>query len=157
MALVLNEEQEMLRDSAAGFLAEKASVAQLRSLRDSGSEQGFDSAIWSEVVEMGWSSIAIPEAYGGLGYGYTGLGVDLAQMGRNLSATPLEASELVGATAIQLLGTEDQNTEVLPASIRFLWRCRMDLPSTLWVPRCRRRARKRAFACPAKNAWCSTR
>ena len=30
MALVLNEEQVMLKDSAAGFLAEKATVAHLR-------------------------------------------------------------------------------------------------------------------------------
>ena len=34
MALVLNEEQMMLRDSAAGFLSEKAGVAQLRDLRE---------------------------------------------------------------------------------------------------------------------------
>ena len=36
MALVLNEEQAMLKEAAAGFLAEKAGVAQLRELRDSG-------------------------------------------------------------------------------------------------------------------------
>ena len=42
MALVLNEEQLMLKDAAAGFLAEKASVADLRRLRDESSETGFD-------------------------------------------------------------------------------------------------------------------
>jgi acyl-CoA dehydrogenase len=53
MALVLNEEQVMLRDSAAGFLAEKASVAQLRELRDSDSERGYDEGVWREMAEMG--------------------------------------------------------------------------------------------------------
>lgn len=115
MPLVLNEEQTMLRESAAGFLKEKATVAHLRALRDANSELGFDPALWSEMAEMGWAGIAIPEAYGGLGYGYTGLGVVLEQVGRNLSASPLEASVLIGATAINLLGDEAQKSEWLPA------------------------------------------
>lgn len=115
MSLVLSEEQVMLRESAAGFLSEKAGVAQLRALRDSGAEDAHDSAVWAEMVEMGWAGIAIPEAYGGLGYGYTGLGVVLEQMGRNLSASPLEASVLVGATAIEALGSDAQKAQYLPA------------------------------------------
>lgn len=115
MTLVLSEEQVMLRESAAGFLAEKASVEQLRTLRDAGDETAHDSAIWAEMVEMGWAGIAIPEAYGGLGYGYTGLGVVLEQMGRNLSASPMEASVLIGATAIEALGSEAQKAHYLPA------------------------------------------
>ena len=92
MALVLNEEQVMLKDSAAGFLAQNATVADLRALRDSGSERGFSDDVWSEMAQMGWAGIAIPEEYGGLGYGYTGLGLVLEQMGRNLSASPLEST-----------------------------------------------------------------
>jgi hypothetical protein len=34
MALVLNEEQSMLRDSARGLISDKAPVAHLRKLRD---------------------------------------------------------------------------------------------------------------------------
>ena len=115
MTLVLNEEQLMLKESAAGFLAEKASVAQLRALRDAGDETAFDPAVWQEMAEMGWAGIAIPEAYGGLGYGYTGLGVVLEQAGRNLSPSPLESSVLLGATAIEALGSEDQKNRWLPS------------------------------------------
>ncbi|WOJ98027.1 acyl-CoA dehydrogenase family protein [Congregibacter brevis] len=115
MTLVLNEEQQMLKESAAGFLASKATVGHLRKLRDSGDELGFEPAVWQEMVEMGWAGIAIPEAYGGLGYGYTGLGVVLEQAGRHLSASPLEASVLVGATAINCLGTEPQKATWLAA------------------------------------------
>ena len=67
MALVLNEEQIMLKESAAGFLAENATVAHLRALRDSGSERGFSADVWNDMVQMGWAGIAIPEAFGGLG------------------------------------------------------------------------------------------
>ncbi|GAB3285756.1 acyl-CoA dehydrogenase family protein [Parahaliea aestuarii] len=115
MALVLNEEQIMLKDSAAGFLAEKAAVPQLRALRDSGSETTFDAAVWREMVEMGWASIAIPEAFGGLGYGYTGLGLVLEQVGRHLSNSPLESAVLVSATLINELGSEAQKQQWLPA------------------------------------------
>ena len=115
MALVLNEEQVMLKESAAGFLAEKATVAQLRALRDSGGEQGFDSDVWREMAQMGWAGIAIDEEFGGLGYGYTGLGLVLEQAGRNLSATPLQSTVLVAATLIAQLGSAAQKGQLLPA------------------------------------------
>jgi len=115
MALVLNEEQVMLRDSAAGFLAEKATVAHLRELRYSNSERGFSDAVWREMVEMGWAGIAIPEAFGGLGYGYTGLGLVLEQAGRNLSASPLQSTVLVAATLISELGDSAQKEQWLSA------------------------------------------
>ena len=115
MALVLNEEQVMLRDAAAGFLAEKATVAHLRALRDSADATGFDAGVWREMADMGWAGIAIPEEYGGLGYGYTGLGLVLEQAGRNLSASPLQSSVLVAATVILELGSQAQKAEWLPA------------------------------------------
>jgi acyl-CoA dehydrogenase len=115
MALVLNEEQVMLKDAAAGFLAEKASVAQLRALRDSGDEQGFASDVWADMAQMGWAGIAIPEDFGGLGYGYTGLGLVLEQAGRNLSASPLQSSVLVAATLVAELGDAQQKETLLPA------------------------------------------
>ena len=115
MALVLNEEQVMLRESAAGFLAEKVSVAQLRELRDSDSERGYDEGVWREMAEMGWAGIAIPEEFGGLGYGYTGLGLVLEQAGRHLSVSPLQSTVLVAATLVAELGSQQHKEQLLPA------------------------------------------
>lgn len=114
MALVLNEEQSMLREAASGFLAEKAPVSALRELRDGAGELGYDPALWREMAAMGWAGIAIAEAYGGLDYGYVGLGVVLEQMGRNLSVSPLQSSILVCATAISRMGNEAQKEALLP-------------------------------------------
>ncbi len=114
MTLVLNEEQLMLRDAAAGFLGDRATVSHLRALRDSRDETGFDPAVWREMAEMGWAGIAIDEGHGGLGYGYTGLGVVLEQAGRHLSASPLESSVLAGATVIAEVASEAQKTQWLP-------------------------------------------
>ena len=115
MALVLNEEQVMLKDAAAGFLAEKATVAHLRALRDSGSERGFDDDVWREMVEMGWTGILSPEQYGGSDLGFLTFGVVLEQLGRQLTASPLFASALVGASAVMLGGNDAQKQLLLPS------------------------------------------
>ncbi len=121
MALVLTEEQQMVRDTARRFLAEKASTPQLRQLRDSNDDHGFDREIWSEMVELGWAGMAIPEAYDGLGFGYTGLGIVLEEMGRNLSLSPLQSTVLTAATAIVLGASEEDKRHYLGKIIAGEW------------------------------------
>ena len=58
MALVLNEEQQMLKTSAKEFLAENAPVEALRKLRDSKDPKGYDPALWSQMAELGFAGIA---------------------------------------------------------------------------------------------------
>jgi acyl-CoA dehydrogenase len=115
MALILTEEQTMLRDSAREFLDKAAPVGQLRLLRDTGSETGFDAKTWQQMSEMGWPAIVIPESQGGLGFGYTGMGVVLQETGRSLASSPLWSSGLVAASAILLAGNEAQQSEWLPS------------------------------------------
>ncbi len=115
MALVLNDEQLMLRDATRHFLSEQAPVSQLRELRDSGNPDGFSRELWSGMVEMGWTGILVPEEYGGLGYGYTGMGLILEECGRTLTASPLQATSLVGVAALLIAGSGDQRGELLPA------------------------------------------
>lgn len=115
MALILNEEQRMLRDAANGFLAAKAPVSALRKLRDERDENGYSKELWQQMAAMGWAGIAIPEAYGGSGYGYVGLGIVLQEVGKHLSVSPINGSVLVGATLVQLAGNEEQKNALLPA------------------------------------------
>jgi acyl-CoA dehydrogenase len=115
MALVINEEQQMLKTSAKELLSEKAPVEALRKLRDSNDPNGYDPALWAAMAEMGWSALTIPEAYGGLGFGYTGLGQVLEESGRTLTASPLVSTVLLGATLVNLAGNEAQKAAILPA------------------------------------------
>ncbi len=57
--------------------------------------------------------IAVPEAYGGFNFGYSGLGVVLEESGRTLTSSPLIPSVLIGATAINEIGSESQKLELL--------------------------------------------
>ena len=90
MALVLNEEQQMLKDSARDFLQSRSPIANLRELRDGGESIGFKREFWSEIAQMGWPAINIPESYGGLEYGCSGLAStaarDVARLARQARA-----------------------------------------------------------------------
>lgn len=114
MALVLSEDALLLKDSAKSFCEQNAPVSVLRRLRDSKDEQGYDQAIWSQMIELGWAGMAIPEAYGGFDFGYGGLGVVLEETGKTLVSSPLISTVLVGATAIAQLGSETQKQDLLP-------------------------------------------
>lgn len=114
MSLVLNEEQRMLQDAARDFLSSHAPVAALRKLRDTHDPLGYAPDLWRQMADMGWSSIILPEQYGGLDFGFTGLGVVLEESGRNLTASPLFASAVLGASTILLGGSEAQKESLLP-------------------------------------------
>lgn len=116
MPLVLTEEQQMLKSSAADYLKEKSPVESLRKLRDTNDAQGYDTAVWKEMVEMGWTGLNIAEEYGGLGFGYVGLGQVLEETGRTLTASPLISNVVLGATLINLAGSDAQK-EVLLSEI----------------------------------------
>lgn len=117
MALVLTEDQQLLKDSAKGFCLQNAPIDVLRRLRDSKDETGYDKTVWAQMIELGWPGMAIPEAHGGFDFGYGGLGVLLEETGRSLVSSPLIASVLLGATAINKLGSEAQKQETLPAIV----------------------------------------
>lgn len=115
MTMILNEEQTMLKDSAKDFCANNAPIGQLRKLRDGRSPLGFDQDTWQAMAALGWAAIPFPESYGGLDFGYKGLGVVTEETGRTLAASPLFATVWLGGTAVNLGGNEAQKAELLPA------------------------------------------
>ena len=114
MAMILTEEQNMLKDSAKEFVAENAPITQLRKLRDDNDAVGFDRDTWKSMVELGWAGIPFPEEYGGLAFGYKGLGVVTEEAGRSLVASPLIASVWLGGTILNIGGSSEQKSSLLP-------------------------------------------
>ncbi len=113
MPMILNDEQNMLKDTAKSFCAENAPIAQLRKLRDEDSADGFDRDTWSKMAELGWAGIPFPEEHGGLAFGYKGLGVVTEETGRTLTASPLYATVWVGGTILNLGGSAAQKSALL--------------------------------------------
>jgi acyl-CoA dehydrogenase len=114
MALVLTDEQRMVKESADGFFAEHGPVGQLRRLRDARDPQGFDRGLWARMAEMGFAGVAISEAHGGAGLGMVAAGLIQEAIGRNLTLSPFLSSAIVAATAIARGGTAEQQADLLP-------------------------------------------
>jgi alkylation response protein AidB-like acyl-CoA dehydrogenase len=107
MALVLNEEQQLLKESAEGFFAEKAPVSALRQLRDDKSETGYDPALWQEMSEMGFAGLLADEDMGGTGFGYVGAGIVAEAMGTTLTASPFLSSSVTALSALSAFAGEN--------------------------------------------------
>ncbi|MBM6442538.1 MULTISPECIES: acyl-CoA dehydrogenase family protein [Pseudomonas] len=117
MSLRYSDEQRLLADSARDFLAARSPVSAQRRLRDEAVQAGFDAQLWRDAVELGWSAIPFPEDFGGLDFGCKGLGPIFESMGRNLSATPLLSSVVLGGSLLHLAGNSTQQTQWLQAVI----------------------------------------
>ena len=113
MALIITEEQKMLKDSASELLIAKAPVSQMRELRDN-HYTPFDPSLWEEMVAMGWTALTVPESCNGLDFGFVGLGQILEETGKNLSKSPLISSILLGASALRLSDNEALKTKLFP-------------------------------------------
>ena len=111
---VLTEEQSMLKDQAQAWVRDESPVQKFRQMRDSGTPKRFDEATWSDISTMGWAGILVPEELGGSGMDYATFGVVLEETGRQLVASPLFASGLVGASALMLGGSDAQQKSWLP-------------------------------------------
>ena len=115
MGFVLTDEEKYLQDAAKKFVDAEAPVEALRKLRDDKDETGFSKDLWKAMAELGWPGILIPEEYGGLDFGYTGLGVVLEETGRALVASPLVSTVLVCGSAVKLAGSDEQKKDILSA------------------------------------------
>jgi alkylation response protein AidB-like acyl-CoA dehydrogenase len=114
MALVLTEEQSMLRDSARGLISDKAPVAHLRQLRDSKDATGFSRELWKAFAEMGFSGLLVPENFGGSGLGCVEAGVVMEEIGRTLMPSPFLATAVLAASALSRGGSDAQKAAHLP-------------------------------------------
>jgi alkylation response protein AidB-like acyl-CoA dehydrogenase len=99
---LLNDDQRMLQETAAGFLAEDGAIAkQLRHWRDIGCKDGFGHGLWKQFAELGLTGICIPESHGGLGLGSVEAALVLEEVGRNLTPSPFLTTAVAAARAIE--------------------------------------------------------
>ena len=108
MKLILNEEQQFLKDTAKNFAEERTPVNHFRSLRDNKDDLLWDKDTWKEMVNLGWSGILIPEEYGGSNFGLAGISVILQECGKTLTPSPLFAA----------IGTPMKFTKSFPAKAK---------------------------------------
>jgi alkylation response protein AidB-like acyl-CoA dehydrogenase len=110
MSLVLTEEQELIKQTAAEFLKENSPVTHLRELRDTADTTGFSKKLWKEMAELGWPGIPFAEEQGGAGLGFAELGVVLEECGRTLAPYPFLSTVVLAGGALDLAGSAAQKS-----------------------------------------------
>lgn len=112
MNFEFSEEQLFIRDQARNFLGQECTASQVRKVLDS--SDSFDRGLWRKIVELGWTSMTIPENYGGLGLGYLELCVIAEELGRALAPVPFSSSVYLASEAIKSWGSPQQKQHYLP-------------------------------------------
>ena len=93
-------DEAALRDQARKFLDEHASVPRLRKLVGAdhdavyvrGELPAFDRSVWQKCVELGFASLAVPEAQGGIGARAVTVAALVEEVGRHAFPSPLVAT-----------------------------------------------------------------
>ncbi|WP_404302769.1 acyl-CoA dehydrogenase family protein [Alicycliphilus denitrificans] len=113
MDLNLTEEQRLIVDSAAEFLAAHSASERVRDV--SAQSGGWDEALWQGLAELGWCGIHSPEAQGGLGLGLVELALLQEQLGRRLACVPYFDGVALAATALRALAGQPEVDAALQA------------------------------------------
>ena len=114
MDLTLDDEQQMLADTARAFVDRSCPPEVARAL-DAGAREPNP---WSVIAGAGWAGLAVPEEHGGAGRGMTEVVVVAEQLGRGPVPSPLIATTALAALPILWLGSDEQRRRWLPELAR---------------------------------------
>ncbi|MDX1449933.1 MAG: acyl-CoA dehydrogenase family protein, partial [Acidimicrobiia bacterium] len=112
MNFAFSEEQEELRRYVRQWMNQRMPLSRVRELM--ANPAGYERSDWSAVAEMGWQAMAIPEAYGGAGFGLLELAVLAEEQGRGLFCGPFLSTVVASATTLLEAGSEQQKAQLLP-------------------------------------------
>jgi len=113
MNFAFSEEQDALREAVRRFLADKSPEAEVRRLM--ATTEGYDPAVWKQMAEqLGLQALAIPEEYGGAGFGFVELVVVLEEMGASLLCAPFLSSAVLAAHALVTSDDDEAKARWLP-------------------------------------------
>jgi 3-oxocholest-4-en-26-oyl-CoA dehydrogenase beta subunit len=110
-----SEEQQDLQNLAKQILEGELTNERLREI-DAGGDR-FDRDLWGTLAEAGLLGVAVPEAQGGLGYGFLEVALVLEQIGRTVAPLPYLATVVLGGLPIAQFGTDAQRDAWLPGVV----------------------------------------
>ena len=113
MKFSFTEEQEEFRSVLRRFLEDRSPTKEVRRLM--ATTDGWERDQWAKInSELGLTAVAIPESYGGHGFGLSEQCIMMEEMGRSLLCAPYFGSAVLAANAILYSGTEEQKKMLLP-------------------------------------------
>lgn len=104
-------EQNMLRDTAAGFVKDQIPTDYTR--RMMGSETGVEEQVWAQFAEMGWTGLLVPEQNGGMGMSLGDMAIVLQEMGSAAHLGPFFACAVSSVLVLRECDSGDLRDELL--------------------------------------------
>jgi alkylation response protein AidB-like acyl-CoA dehydrogenase len=112
MELEFSAEQDELRDSMRAVLSRESPVALARRVVD---DDVRPDALWATLTGLGWTSLTVPEADGGIGLGIIEAGILAEEIGRVIAPGPLLVTVTQFVPAVREIGTAEQRARFLGA------------------------------------------
>jgi alkylation response protein AidB-like acyl-CoA dehydrogenase len=106
----LTDDQRDIQRTARELLADRASPERVREHAEAGRH---DDRLWTELRELGWPGIAIPEERGGQGLGGVELAILSEELGRSVAPVPFLPSAMAAAL-VEAGGCAEQRERWLP-------------------------------------------
>ncbi|HUI27706.1 MAG TPA: acyl-CoA dehydrogenase family protein [Candidatus Kryptonia bacterium] len=107
-----SDDQKLLQKTAREYLTEHAPLSVCRAVLES--DASYSDSLWKGIAELGWLGTAIPEEYGGSGFGRLELAVMAEEVGRALAPIPFWSSVYLATEAILQFGSDAQKQAYLP-------------------------------------------
>lgn len=111
MDVLLNDDENMVVDSAREFLTNECPTKLVRAME--ADPVGFSREMWTKVAELGWQGMCLPESVGGSAMSLVYMGLVMREAGRALAPIPLH-STAVATLAIAKDGSPAQQEKYLP-------------------------------------------
>lgn len=112
MDFTLNDEQEAMQGLARQILTDRMDVAHLRALDFS--TDWFDRDTWAEFAKANLLGVALPDAIGGLGFGFLELCLLLQEQGRAVVPMPLLHTLVTCGEPVARFGNAEQQAGMAP-------------------------------------------
>lgn len=123
MRFTFTDEQELLRRSVASFAAKELTPAWLRDLDAQGLMPGPE--LLPNMAALGFTALAVPPEYGGLGGGAIDIALMFEELGRHSLAASviLAAATGFGCEVLKQQGSEARKREAFEQLVRGSWSC----------------------------------
>src|SRR5437762_6903520 len=106
MDFSLTENQQELTALTGQILGDRMTLQHLKAVERS--DDGFDRDTWAELAKANLLGIALPEAHGGLDFGFLDLCLVLQEIGRHVAPIPVVPCLVSAALPIAQFGSDEQ-------------------------------------------------
>jgi 3-oxochol-4-en-24-oyl-CoA dehydrogenase len=111
MSIAITDEHRALAKTVSDFLAKNGALAANRALLTAETEELPE--FWPELAGLGWLGLAVPEEYGGSGFGLSELVVVAEELGRAVAPGPFVPT-VIASSVLAAIGSDELKSAWLP-------------------------------------------